>query len=217
MNIEGVIFDLDGTLLDSTWVWSRIDYDFLTKRGFQVPDDYSTAIMAMGFEEVAKYTIKRFSLQETKEEVMAEWDAMAKEAYAHQVKLKKGAKEILLWLKEQNIPAAVATSNSASLFEPCLKNLGVYDLFHSFTETGDVARGKEFPDVYLKAAKKMEAEPANCFVFEDIIPAARGAKKGGFRTVLVREPKWNYTKEEMEDVCDFAVDEIDEAIALLNR
>ena len=50
VKIEGVIFDLDGTLLDSTWVWSQIDTDFLKKRGFEVPKDYSTAIMAMGFE-----------------------------------------------------------------------------------------------------------------------------------------------------------------------
>ena len=212
MKIEGVIFDLDGTLLDSTWVWSQIDTDFLKKRGFEVPEDYSTAIMAMGFEEVAKYTIKRFLLQETKEDVMAEWDA-----YAHDVKLKNGAKELLLWLKQQDIKMAVATSNSASLFEPCLKNLGIYDFFHSFTETGDVKRGKEFPDVYLKAAEKMGVNPGNCFVFEDILPAVLGAKKGGFQTVLVREPKWNYAKEDFDLICDYAVDEIDEAISLLNQ
>lgn len=213
MKIEGVIFDLDGTLLDSTWVWSQIDTDFLKKRGFEVPKDYSTAIMAMGFEEVAKYTIKRFLLQETKEDVMAEWDAMARDAYAHDVKLKKGVKELLLWLKKQDIKMAVATSNSASLFEPCLKNLGIYDWFHSFTETGDVKRGKEFPDVYLKAAEKMRVNPGNCFVFEDILPAVLGAKKGGFQTVLVREP----TKEDFDLICDYAVDEIDEAISLLNQ
>ncbi len=217
MKIEGVIFDLDGTLLDSTWVWSQIDTDFLKKRGFEVPKDYSTAIMAMGFEEVAKYTIKRFLLQETKEDVMAEWDAMARDAYAHDVKLKKGAKELLLWLKKQDIKMSVATSNSASLFEPCLKNLGIYDFFHSFTETGDVKRGKEFPDVYLKAAEKMGVNPSNCFVFEDILPAVLGAKKGGFQTVLVREPKWNYAKEDFDLICDYAVDEIDEAISLLNQ
>jgi HAD superfamily hydrolase (TIGR01509 family) len=208
---------LDGTLLDSTWVWSQIDTDFLKKRGFEVPKDYSTAIMAMGFEEVAKYTIKRFLLQETKEDVMAEWDAMARDAYAHDVKLKKGVKELLLWLKKQDIKMAVATSNSASLFEPCLKNLGIYDWFHSFTETGDVKRGKEFPDVYLKAAEKMGVNPGNCFVFEDILPAVLGAKKGGFQTVLVREPKWNYAKEDFDLICDYAVDEIDEAISLLNQ
>ena len=135
----------------------------------------------------------------------------------NRVKLKKGVKKLLLWLKKQDIKMAVATSNSASLFEPCLKNLGIYDWFHSFTETGDVKRGKEFPDVYLKAAEKMGVNPGNCFVFEDILPAVLGAKKGGFQTVLVREPKWNYAKEDFDLICDYAVDEIDEAISLLNQ
>ena len=159
MNIEGVIFDLDGTLLDSTWVWSKIDVDFLGKYGYEVPEDYSKAIMSMGFEDVAIYTIERFGLKATKEEVMAEWDAMAHEAYAHKVELKPGTRELLEWLKKEGIPAGIATSNSASLFEPCLRNRQVYDMFHSFTETGDVERGKEFPDVYIKAAEKMGALP----------------------------------------------------------
>jgi len=215
--IEGVIFDLDGTLLDSTWVWSQIDIDFLGKHGYAVPEDYSQAIMSMGFADVAIYTIERFGLNATKEEVMAEWNAMAKEAYAHQVKLKTGAKELLKWLKEAGIPAGIATSNSASLFEPCLRNHQVYDLFHSFTETGDVERGKEFPDVYIEEAKKLGASPENCVVFEDIIPALRGAKSGGFTTVGVREEKWKYDREELLSCCDYVITEIDEAITLLNQ
>lgn len=216
MKIEGVIFDLDGTLLDSTWVWSQIDKDFLGKHGFEVPDDYSKAIMSMGFADVAIYTIERFGLKATKEEVMAEWDAMAHEAYAHKVELKSGTRELLQWLKKEGIPAGIATSNSASLFEPCLRNRQIYDLFHSFTETGDVERGKEFPDVYIKAAEKMGAEPENCLVFEDIIPALEGAGKGGFKTVGVREKKWGYPREELQASCDYVIDEIHEAIALLN-
>ena len=217
MNIEGVIFDLDGTLLDSTWVWSKIDVEFLGKHGYEVPDDYSKAIMSMGFEDVAIYTIERFGLKATKEEVMAEWDAMAHEAYAHKVELKPGTKELLEWLKKEGIPAGIATSNSASLFEPCLRNRQVYDMFHSFTETGDVERGKEFPDVYIKAAEKMGALPEKCLVFEDIIPAMEGARKGGFKTVGVREKKWNYPMEELQASCDYVIDEIHEAIVLLNQ
>lgn len=215
--IEGVIFDLDGTLLDSTWVWSQVDVDFLGKYGYAVPEDYSQSIISMGFADVAVYTIERFGLDATKEEVMAEWDAMAREAYAHQVKLKSGAVELLQWLKEAGIPAGIATSNSASLFEPCLRNNQVRDLFHSFTETGDVDRGKEFPDVYIKAAEKLGASPEKCVVFEDIIPALRGARKGGFITVGVREDKWKYDREEFLACCDYAVTEIDEAISLLNQ
>ena len=151
MKIEGVIFDLDGTLLDSTWVWSQIDTDFLKKRGFEVPEDYSTAIMAMGFEEVAKYTIKRFLLQETKEDVMAEWDAMARDAYAHDVKLKKGVKKLLLWLKKQDIKMAGSTPKRASFFLPWLKKFRIYKWVLFFLEKREVKKGKEIPRVSFKA------------------------------------------------------------------
>lgn len=217
MEIQGVIFDLDGTLLDSTWIWSKIDEDFLGKYGFDVPADYSQAVSSMGFENVAVYTIKRFGLKLTKEEVMAEWDAMAYEAYAHEIQLKPGTLELLQWLKREKIPAGIATSNSASLFEPCLQNNKVYELFHSFTETGDVERGKEFPDVYIKAAEKLGADPKKCIVFEDIIPALNGARKGGFITVGVREEKWQYEDEMFRASCDYVIEEIHDAISLLNQ
>ena len=73
MEIKGAIFDLDGTLLDSMWVWNQVDIDFLGKRGFDVPPDYPKAIAAMGFHETAEYTIKRFDLKEKVKDVIAEW------------------------------------------------------------------------------------------------------------------------------------------------
>lgn len=215
MKIKGVIFDLDGTILDSTWVWSKIDVDFLGERGITVPPDYSQAIISMGFEDVAKYTIQRFHLDETTEEVMAQWNSMAHEAYAHTVRLKEGAEKLLKWLKEQGIRAGIATSNSASLFVPCLKNNGVYDYFHSYTETGDVKRGKEFPDVYIKEAEKMGCLPEECVVVEDIIPALQGAGHGGFATIGVEEAKWEYKPEDLAASCDHVVRKLDEIILLI--
>lgn len=217
MKIKGAIFDLDGTILDSTWVWRQVDEDFLGKYGFEVPDDYSDAIKAMGFEQVANYTIARFRLPLSASEVMAEWNEMAIQAYSHQVKLKPGTKELLLWLREQGIPAGVATSNTAQLFEPCLKNNGVYDLFHSFTEGNEVDRGKEFPDIYIEEAEKLGCEPSSCVVFEDIIPALRGAGSGGFLTIGVKEKAWGYEEEEFGNCCDYILCEISDAISLLKR
>lgn len=216
MSIKGVIFDLDGTILDSTWVWSQVDIDFLGERGFDVPPDYSQAIISMGFEDVAKYTIARFGLKETKEEVMAQWNSMAQAAYEHEVKLKPGTKEFLLWLKEHDIRAGIATSNRDALFVPCLQNNGIYELFHSYTETGDVSRGKEFPDVYIKEAQKMGCAPQECMVLEDIIPALQGARQGGFRTVGVREAKWNYAEEELAENCEYVISDMREMIAFIS-
>lgn len=215
MQMKGVIFDLDGTLLDSTWVWRRIDIDFLGRYGYEVPKDYAEAITAMGFREVAVYTIARFGIPATPEEVMEEWNRMAKETYRHLVTVKSGTKELLLWLKQEGIVAGVATSNTASLFEPCLKNNGVYTYFHSFTESAEVQRGKEYPDIYIRQAEKMGCRPEECVVFEDIIPALQGAKKGGFLTVGVKEAAWGYEADQWAAACDYHVDEISDALSLL--
>ena len=81
-NIRAVVFDLDGTLLDSMGVWDQVDIDFLSKRGIDVPDDYMTKVAAMQFRQIAEYTIARFSLTDTPEELMDEWDHMARVMYA---------------------------------------------------------------------------------------------------------------------------------------
>lgn len=74
----------------------------------------------------------------------------------------------------------VATSSTHTLFEKCLKRNGIYDLFDSFTETHEVERGKGYPDVYELAAARCQTDTAHCIVFEDILKAVQGAKKGGF-------------------------------------
>ena len=77
-NIEGAVFDLDGTLLDSSWVWEKVDEKFLGDRGFQVPDDYVDEISPLGAERAAVYTIERFGLNEDKDDIVREWIEMAK-------------------------------------------------------------------------------------------------------------------------------------------
>ena len=74
---DGVIFDLDGTLLDSVRSWADIDREFLGSYGFSVPDDYMDAVMSLTFRETAEYTIRRFGLRDTPEAIMERWTQMA--------------------------------------------------------------------------------------------------------------------------------------------
>ena len=185
LDFRGAIFDLDGTLLDSMGVWAQIDVDFLGKRGLPVPPDYLKAVTPMGFRAAAEYTVKRFSLPETPDELLVEWNEMAAQAYAHAVPLKPGAKEYLISLKERGVCLSIATALHEELALPALQNNGIFELFQSMTSLSEVNRGKGFPDVYWRAAEKMGLMPEDCIVFEDIYAGIKGAKDGGFLAVGV--------------------------------
>ena len=92
---RGLIFDLDGTLLDSMSVWDRVDEAFLRRRGIPIPEDYARSIAHLAFPAAAQYTIERFGLSESIAAITAEWHALALDAYRRDVRLKPGAREYL--------------------------------------------------------------------------------------------------------------------------
>ncbi|MCL2187819.1 MAG: HAD-IA family hydrolase [Defluviitaleaceae bacterium] len=174
------IFDLDGTILDSATLWNGINRAFFEKRGIPFPMDYQRVIGAMPFPQVAQYTRDTYNLPETPEELMKEFLQMATHGYTHEIKMKAGAKAYLQRLRENGHKMAVATAAPPQLFTPALKNHGIYDLFDAICTTADVGVGKIEPDVFLLAAKKLGALPADCIVFDDIPAAVKSAKGAGF-------------------------------------
>lgn len=194
-NIEAAIFDMDGTIIDSMWVWDVIDVNFLGKRNIELPPDLRAAIEHLSFIEAAEYFKNRFALQDSLEEIMDEWNNMAYNEYKHNVDLKPGAKDYLLKLKALGIKLGLATSNCKLLLETVLKKHGIYNLFDVITTTDEVERGKSFPDVYLLTADKLKVSPENCVVFEDILAAVRGAKAAGMRVVAIQDDYSDYQKE----------------------
>lgn len=213
-NMQGAIFDLDGTLLDSMGVWEQIDQDFLSRRGLMVPDDYIAAVTPLGFQDAAEYTIKRFYLTDTPDELIREWSEMAEYAYGHTVPLKPYAGEYLRKLKKQGVKLAVATALTQALYIPALKNNGIYELFHSFTTLGETGGRKGEPGIYLKAAQKIDVPPKNCAVFEDILEGIRGASAGGFYTVGVFDTYSAHDKERMQASAGRYIKDFSELIAL---
>ncbi|MGV8982939.1 HAD family hydrolase [Clostridium sp.] len=200
-NIKAAIFDLDGTLIDSMWVWGKIDEDYFKNRNMDLPKDLKTQIEHLSFDDTAQYFRTNFGILDTIEEIKKEWTDFAYIEYLNNVKLKPGVLEFLSLLKTLNIKIGLATSNNKSLLEAVLNANGIYHYFDCITLTGEVSRGKNFPDVYLLAAEKLGVKPEECIVFEDILPAVKGAKAAGMKVIGVYD---DFSKEQREDIVSHA-------------
>lgn len=205
-DIKGIIFDLDGTVLDSSWVWNKVDVKFLGDRGFDVPDDYVEAISPMGADKAAVYTVERFGLNEDPKDLVREWFDMAKEEYHHRVLCKPYAKRFIKKLWDSGIKMSIATSSDRELFIPTLEREGILEYFESIVTVDEVKRGKEFPDIYLEAAHRINVQPANCMVFEDILTGVMGAKKGNFRVVAVEDETSILYRDKLKKTADYYIE-----------
>lgn len=185
--IEAVIFDVDGSLCDSMWLWKQIDIDYLAKFDLPLPDSLQSEIEGMSFYQTAVYMKERFAIPDSIEEMMKDWNEMAGTYYQTQVELKPGAKEFLGLCKDRGIKLAVATSNSRELFSHLIVHHGL-DAYLSVIKTGsEVVNGKPAPDIYVSAAKDLGVSPEKCLVFEDIIPGIKAGKAAGMKVCAVRD------------------------------
>ncbi len=201
-NIEAVIFDLDGTLIDSMGIWAKIDEEYLGNFGLSVPEKLQEDITHLTLTETALYFKENFNIENTIEDIMSTWHDMAFYHYSNTIKLKDGVIPYLKSLKDMNIKIALATSNSIPLLEATLKNNGIYDYFDAITTTEEVKKSKDNPDIYLLSAKKLNVSPQRCLVFEDIVQAVNGAKLAGMKVYSVYDESSKSQKEELIRLSD---------------
>ena len=184
-DIKAVIFDMDGTLIDSTGIWHEIDKAFFAKRNMELPSDYAQHIVHLGLTQAAVYTKETYRLGESIQDIMKEWHDMSIDMYKYHVPLKDGALELLELFKDNGIKMAIATANDEPLYRPCIERLGIGDYFDEIADVNTAKEGKQSAKIYLDLAKKLGAEPQNTLVLEDMPTCVKTAFKSGFITVAV--------------------------------
>ena len=179
------IFDMDGTLIDSTSLWHDIDKAFFSKRNMELPNDYAQHIVHLGLTEAAKYTKNTYHLEESVQDIMDEWHQMSLDMYKYNVQLKEGALELLELFKKNGIKMAIATANDEELYRPCIERLGIEKYFDKIADVNTTKEGKQSAKIYLDLADALLSKPENTLVLEDMPTCVKTAFKSGFITVAI--------------------------------
>lgn len=212
-NIDAVIFDLDGTLVDSMWMWKQIDIEYLGKYQIELPDNLQTEIEGMSFSETAVYFKERFHLKDTLEEIKAAWNEMAYDKYRHEVPFKEGALDFLRYLRKHKIKTGIATSNSKDLVDAVISRFKVDDLFDSIHTSCEVDKGKPAPDIYNLVASDLHVEPDRCLVFEDVINGIKAGKNASMRVCAVYDEFSKDVDEIKRDLADYYIHDYKQILA----
>ncbi len=204
--IEAVIFDLDGTLVDSMGLWRDIDIEFLGERGIEFKDDLQEKIEGMSFTETAEFCKEYYNLSESVEELKSIWNHMARHKYRYEVQPKPGVLEFLDLLKSKGIKMGIATSNTRELIQ-AVNDAYHFDEYMSCIVTScSVKKGKPAPDVYLEAARQLDVAPDACLVFEDIVKGIEAGKNAGMKVCAVEDVYSAAQREKKMEISDYYIE-----------
>ncbi|MGI6109906.1 MAG: HAD family hydrolase [Eubacteriaceae bacterium] len=204
---SAVIFDFDGTLVDSMALWHEIDCIYLGSRGLEVPPDLHEAIAGMSFEETACYFKNRFKLNDSISRIMKTWENLSHQQYLQNISFKPGADDYIRSLHRSGKLLGLATSNIPKTTEAYLHQHGLNECFGALSYTGNATAGKPDPAVFLNAAGKLGVKPENCLAFEDTWEGISAAKSAGMDAVAVRENWSPGVRARIEAKSDLVIDD----------
>lgn len=196
------IFDLDGTLLDSMYVWKDAGALFLRKKGIEAPDNLYQQLKAMSLTQAAHYLNNRFQLALPASEIMEGIKGIIRREYAKEVQLKPFVREYLQHLKSCHIRMCIVTASEYAHAEAALKRLGIWECFDFILTCSQVGYGKDNPIIFQLAAEKWDVKPQEVVVFEDALHAIETSKAAGFFTVGVYDDSAKDDTEAIKRIAD---------------
>lgn len=195
------LFDFDGTLVDSNGVWVEVDDTFLARRGLKATREYSDTVGHSIFPIAARFTKDYYHLSESPEEIMAEWTALGRAAYASQVPLKPGAKEYLDKCRRAGEGLVLLTACVPEFCQAAMDRLGLTDYFRQVIYVQELGVEKRDPRAFTLALERLGEQAENCTLYEDSPGVCRTAKGLGLTVVGVYDPFYALYADEMRGFC----------------
>lgn len=185
MKIRGAIFDVDGTLLDSMFIWDTIGETYLRSIGYQPKENLNETFKNMSLHQAARYYQTEYGVTQSIDEIMDGVNAMLERYYRFEVPLKPGAAELLERLRQSGVRLCIATATDRHLVEAALNRCGVLSCFGEIFTCNEVGHGKDEPDIFEAALRFLGTRREETLVFDDAFYAVRTAKEAGFPVAAV--------------------------------
>ena len=199
--LKGAIFDFDGTLFDSMFVWDGSSAKYLRSIGIEPDPATNEQVGRMSLLQSARYFRKKYAIPYTVDEIMDGINRTVEELYFYKVQPKDGVIEFLKDLKSRGVTLCIATATDRYQIDAALRRCGMDGLFSEIFTCSEVGHGKDEPIIFRRAREFMGTPKAATVVFEDAAHAAKTAKADGFKVAAVYDPS-EERQEELRAAAD---------------
>ena len=199
--LKAAVFDFDGTLFDSNYVWATAGERFFQSIGVDPKPNLQEEIRTMSLYQSACYIRKEYDLSLTVEEIMEGINQTVEDAYFHEVQPKSGVIPFLHALKAAGIRMCIATATDRYQIEAALKRYNMLNFFEEIFTCSEVGHGKDEPVIFRKAMEYLGTDRSNTVIFEDALHAVQTAKEDGFMTIVIRD-SYIQEQKQLQTLCD---------------
>ncbi len=201
--INGMIFDVDGVILDSMELWDNVPVWYLQKHHRKAEENLGRKMFEMTLYEGAFYLQEQYLPELEIDEILAGIKETVFEYYKNDVQMKPEMEDVLCWLHKQNIPMVVATSTAKESILAAFERMHISMYFQRVLTCEEVGAGKNEPDIYVQAQQQMGTIPETTLVIEDSLFAIRTAKKAGFQVLGVYDKESESDQAEIQMLADY--------------
>ena len=207
-----LLFDLDGTLIDSNGVWVKVDDQFLSRRGLTATPEYCHMVGHSIFPVAAQFTKDYYHLPERPEDIMAEWMNLAGDAYANHVPLKPGAAEFLARCAAAGERMVLVTACVPQLCRVVLARHSLSNAFSPIIFAQELGVEKRDPRFFQTVLERLGAAPEDCTLVEDSPGACKTAREAGIRVVGVYDAFYSAWQDDLKANCHRYIRGFDELL-----
>ena len=212
MRIRGAIFDVDGTLLDSMFIWDTIGETYLRSIGYEPREKLNEVFKNMSLFQAARYYRTEYGVTLSIDEIMNGVNAMLERYYRFEVSLRPGVAELLAQLQASGVKLCIATATDRYLVEAALERCGVLSCFGAIFTCNEVGHGKDEPDIFEAALRFLGTRREEPLVFDDALYAVRTAKEAGFPVAVIYDSH-EKNQEGLRALADFYIENFSQVSA----